>query len=71
MEMESLKKRVKKLEKKQSSRTDKLKRLYKVGLTARVDSSDEASLGRFNGQEDAKMLFDIADDLSGEEVYVS
>ncbi|GKE19696.1 hypothetical protein Tco_1427273, partial [Tanacetum coccineum] len=40
------KRRVKKLEKKRSSRTHKLKRLYKVGLTARVESSrDEQSLG--------------------------
>nr|GFB82505.1 hypothetical protein [Tanacetum cinerariifolium] len=36
---------VKKLEKKNKSRTHKLKRLYKVGLTARVESSDEESLG--------------------------
>ncbi|GJV46592.1 hypothetical protein Tco_1431128, partial [Tanacetum coccineum] len=45
-EIASLKKRVKKLEKKNRSRTHKLKRLYKVGLTARVESSDnEESLG--------------------------
>nr|GEW49961.1 copia protein [Tanacetum cinerariifolium] len=45
-EIDSLKRRVKKLEKKQRSRTHKLKRLYKVGLTARVESSDdEHSLG--------------------------
>ncbi|GKC07833.1 hypothetical protein Tco_0999443, partial [Tanacetum coccineum] len=45
-EIASLKRRVKKLEKKRSSRTHKLKRLYKVGLTARVESSrDEQSLG--------------------------
>nr|GEV62440.1 hypothetical protein [Tanacetum cinerariifolium] len=99
--IESLKRRLKKLEKKQSSRTHKLKILYKVGLTTRVDSSDEASLGedaskheriiddvdfdegitladetaenqgRFNDQEDAEMLFDIADDLRGKEVFVS
>nr|GEX53848.1 hypothetical protein [Tanacetum cinerariifolium] len=38
--------RVKKLEKRNKSRTHKLKRLYKVGLTARVESSDdEESLG--------------------------
>nr|GEV13306.1 putative reverse transcriptase domain-containing protein [Tanacetum cinerariifolium] len=41
MEIESLKRRVKKLEKKQRSRTHKLKRLYKVGLTTRVKSSDD------------------------------
>ncbi|GKB37479.1 hypothetical protein Tco_0882421, partial [Tanacetum coccineum] len=41
----SLKKRVKKLEKKGGSRTHKLKRLYKVGRSARIVFSDEASLG--------------------------
>nr|GEW21907.1 ribonuclease H-like domain-containing protein [Tanacetum cinerariifolium] len=46
LKIDSLKKRVKKLKKKQRSRTHKLKRLYKVGLTARVESSnDETSLG--------------------------
>ncbi|GJV48007.1 uncharacterized mitochondrial protein-like protein [Tanacetum coccineum] len=45
-EIDSLKRRVTKLEKKRSSRTHKLKRLYKVGLTARVESSgDEEDLG--------------------------
>ncbi|GJX10871.1 hypothetical protein Tco_0200730 [Tanacetum coccineum] len=45
-EIASLKRRVKKLEKKNRSRTHKLKRLYKVSLTARVESSDdEESLG--------------------------
>ncbi|GKC65284.1 hypothetical protein Tco_1097882 [Tanacetum coccineum] len=45
-EIASLKRRVKKLEKKNRSRSHKLKRLYKVGLTARVESfGDEQSLG--------------------------
>ncbi|GJZ76536.1 hypothetical protein Tco_0641208 [Tanacetum coccineum] len=45
-EIATLKRRVKKLEKKNRSRTHRLKRLYKVGLTARVESSDnEESLG--------------------------
>ncbi|GKE93201.1 hypothetical protein Tco_1574296, partial [Tanacetum coccineum] len=45
-EIASLKMRVKKLEKKNRSKTHKLKRLYKVGLTARVESSrDEEILG--------------------------
>nr|GFD14855.1 hypothetical protein [Tanacetum cinerariifolium] len=44
LEIGSLKIREKNLEKKQRSRTYKLKRLYKVALTARVDFSDEASL---------------------------
>ncbi|GJV44355.1 hypothetical protein Tco_1428891 [Tanacetum coccineum] len=65
LEIDSLKRRVKKLEKKQKSRTHKLKRLYKVGLSAKVISSDnEASLGN---QEDAskqeRKILDIdADD---------
>nr|GEV30604.1 hypothetical protein [Tanacetum cinerariifolium] len=41
LEINSLKRRVKKLEKKQRSRTHKLKRLYKVGLTTRVESSND------------------------------
>ncbi|GJT26320.1 hypothetical protein Tco_0906595 [Tanacetum coccineum] len=49
-EITSLKKRVKRLEKKGGSRTHKLKRLYKIGISARVVSSNEASLGN---QEDA------------------
>nr|GEX62756.1 hypothetical protein [Tanacetum cinerariifolium] len=53
-EIDSLKRRVKKLEKRNKSRTHKLKRLYKVGLIARVESSDnEESL-----------------DLGGEEVFI-
>ncbi|GKB69373.1 hypothetical protein Tco_0930785 [Tanacetum coccineum] len=49
-EITSLKLRVKKLEKKKGSRTHKLKRLYKVGRSVRIVSSDEASLG---DQQDA------------------
>nr|GEV21267.1 hypothetical protein [Tanacetum cinerariifolium] len=45
-EIASLKRRVKKLEKRNRSRTHKLKRLYKVGLSTRVESSsDEECLG--------------------------
>ncbi|GJR01592.1 hypothetical protein Tco_0524576 [Tanacetum coccineum] len=46
----TLKERVKKLEKKRKSRTYKPRRLYKVGLSRRIESSDDASLG---AQEDA------------------
>ncbi|GKC01383.1 hypothetical protein Tco_0987519 [Tanacetum coccineum] len=49
-EIASLKKKVKKLERRNKSRTPGLKRLRKVGLARRVESSDEASLG---DQEDA------------------
>ncbi|GJW24638.1 retrovirus-related pol polyprotein from transposon TNT 1-94 [Tanacetum coccineum] len=65
-EIASLKRRVKKLENKNRSRTHRLKRLYKVGLTARVESSgDEESL------DDAdKEMFEV-DALNGGEVFVA
>ncbi|GJV55244.1 hypothetical protein Tco_1456249, partial [Tanacetum coccineum] len=50
----------KKLEKKGRSRTHKLKRLYKVGRSARMVSSDEASLGN---QEDASKQGRKIDDI--------
>ncbi|GKD36552.1 hypothetical protein Tco_1252061 [Tanacetum coccineum] len=59
-EITSLKLRVKKLEKKGGSRTYKLKRLYKVGRSARVISSDEVSLG---DQEDASKQGRKIDDI--------
>nr|GEX76669.1 hypothetical protein [Tanacetum cinerariifolium] len=43
-EIDSLKRRVKKLKKKKSSRTYNLKRLYKAGLTAKVESSDDEQI---------------------------
>ncbi|GKB49670.1 hypothetical protein Tco_0900423 [Tanacetum coccineum] len=71
-EITSLKLRVKKLEKKGGSRTHKLRRLYKVGRSARVVSSDEASLG---DQEDASKQgrkihdIDADEDITLENVY--
>ncbi|GKE71776.1 hypothetical protein Tco_1529848 [Tanacetum coccineum] len=59
-EITSLKLRVKKLDKKGGSRTHKLKRLYKVGRSARIVSSDEASLG---DQEDASKQGRKIDDI--------
>ncbi|GJZ93820.1 putative ribonuclease H-like domain-containing protein, partial [Tanacetum coccineum] len=59
-EITSLKLRVKKLEKKGGSRTHKLKRLYKVGRSARIDSSDDASLV---DQEDASKQGRIINDI--------
>ncbi|GJV52240.1 hypothetical protein Tco_1447981 [Tanacetum coccineum] len=50
LEIESLKRRVKKLEKKKRSRTPVLKRLRKVGRSARIESSEDKGLG---DQEDA------------------
>nr|GEY48970.1 hypothetical protein [Tanacetum cinerariifolium] len=59
----SLKRRVKKLEKKQRSRNHKLKRLYKVGLSASVESSNDEGLGK----EDASKHGRIIDDLDADE----
>ncbi|GJR75598.1 hypothetical protein Tco_0087963 [Tanacetum coccineum] len=71
-EITSLKLRVKKLEKKGGSRTHKLKRLYRVGRSARVVSSEEAKItlvdetqGRY-GDED---MFGV-NNLDGDEVVV-
>ncbi|GJW82909.1 hypothetical protein Tco_0156054 [Tanacetum coccineum] len=50
LEIESLKRRVKSLEKRRKSRTLGFKRLRKVGLASRVESSTDISLG---AQEDA------------------
>ncbi|GKC40329.1 hypothetical protein Tco_1052713 [Tanacetum coccineum] len=60
-EITSLKKRVKKLENKGGSRTCKLKRLYKVGLNAKVESTNKASLG---DQEDASKQGRKIDDIN-------
>ncbi|GJY75684.1 putative ribonuclease H-like domain-containing protein [Tanacetum coccineum] len=49
-EIANLRKRIKKLERGKKSKTNKLKRLYKIGSSRRVESSKEASLG---DQEDA------------------
>ncbi|GJS80750.1 putative ribonuclease H-like domain-containing protein [Tanacetum coccineum] len=50
LQIASLKSRVKQLEKKASNRTHKFKRLYRVGSTRRVESSNDEGLG---SQEDA------------------
>ncbi|GKF25359.1 hypothetical protein Tco_0081253, partial [Tanacetum coccineum] len=55
-EITSLKRRVKRLDKKGGSRTHGLKRLYKVGLSRRVESFDEEGLG----EEDASKQGRIA-----------
>ncbi|GKD15255.1 hypothetical protein Tco_1199662 [Tanacetum coccineum] len=62
LEIDSLKRRVKKLEKKASKRTHKLKRMYKVGLITLVDET----LERYDADEDMLGVHD----LGGEEVVV-
>nr|GEW15166.1 retrovirus-related Pol polyprotein from transposon TNT 1-94 [Tanacetum cinerariifolium] len=63
-EMASLKKRVKKLKNKYRSRTHKLKRLYKIGLTARVESSDEESLGEDASKQERIEAIDQDEDIT-------
>ncbi|GJW94515.1 hypothetical protein Tco_0174187, partial [Tanacetum coccineum] len=82
-EIASLKRRVKKLEKKDTSRTHRLKRLYKVGLTARVESYDnEESLGKDASKQGMIDAIDADDEITlvsvhdvnvsaGEEVFVA
>ncbi|GJY85282.1 putative ribonuclease H-like domain-containing protein [Tanacetum coccineum] len=79
LKIESLDRRVKKLEKDKKKRTPKLKRLYKVGLSARVISSDDEEPDlevilvdevQRRGDERNEMMFDVDKDLSGEEVMV-
>ncbi|GJT13164.1 hypothetical protein Tco_0860206 [Tanacetum coccineum] len=64
-EIASLKRMVKKLEKKNMSRTHKLKRLYKVGLTDRVESSrDEESLGKDESKQGRINVIDADDEIT-------
>ncbi|GKE01134.1 hypothetical protein Tco_1389117, partial [Tanacetum coccineum] len=65
-EITSLKLRVKKLKKKGGSRTHKLKRLYKVGLLARIESSEDEGLG----EEDASKQGRIDDIDANEYIYL-
>ncbi|GJS42829.1 hypothetical protein Tco_0567872 [Tanacetum coccineum] len=54
-EITSLKRRVKRLKKKGGSRTHGLKRLYKVGLSKRVESFDEEGLGEENASKQGRI----------------
>ncbi|GJU10396.1 phospholipase-like protein [Tanacetum coccineum] len=72
--IESLERKVKKLEKGKKTRTHKLKRLYKVGLSARVISLegeavvDITLVDEVKGKKD-DMMVDV-DELTGKEVVV-
>nr|GEU60384.1 hypothetical protein [Tanacetum cinerariifolium] len=70
IKIDSLEKRVKKLKKKHMSRTQKLKRLYKVGLTARVISSsvDEALDKKDTSKQGRINEIDVDEDIALEEV---
>ncbi|GKA50411.1 putative ribonuclease H-like domain-containing protein [Tanacetum coccineum] len=71
LEIDSLKKRVKKLEKKQRSRTHRLRRLYKVGLSARVVSSEDEGLGEEDASKQGRKIYDIDadEDITLENVH--
>nr|GEZ42429.1 hypothetical protein [Tanacetum cinerariifolium] len=80
-EIDSFKRRVKKLEKRYRSRNHKLKRLYKVGLTARVESfGDEETLGKDASKQGRRInaihadkdiiLVSVQDDIDNEMFYV-
>ncbi|GJT68641.1 retrotransposon protein, putative, ty1-copia subclass [Tanacetum coccineum] len=59
LEIDSLKRRVKKLKKKQMSRTHGLRRLYKAGLSARVISSEDEGLGEEDASKQGRKIHDI------------
>nr|GFB65426.1 hypothetical protein [Tanacetum cinerariifolium] len=64
MKIKSLKRRVKKLKRRRSSRTHGLIRLYKVGVSTRVESSEDEGLG----EEDASKQGRIADIDENEDI---
>ncbi|GKF16943.1 hypothetical protein Tco_0061861, partial [Tanacetum coccineum] len=65
-EIISLKRRVKRLEKKNRSKTHGLKRLYKVGLLARIESFEDEGLG----EEDASKQGRIDDIDANKDIYL-
>nr|GEU76553.1 hypothetical protein [Tanacetum cinerariifolium] len=89
LEIDSLKRRVKKLEKRKSSRSQGFKRLYKVGLSTRVESFEDEGLVEKDASKQERIadidankhiylvnvhtdeeMFDVDQDLGGEEVFV-
>nr|GEV11581.1 hypothetical protein [Tanacetum cinerariifolium] len=69
-DMASLKRKVKKLEKKNRSRTHRLKRLYKVGLTVRVESSsNEESLGEDASKQGRIDAIDADEEITIDSVH--
>ncbi|GJS09812.1 hypothetical protein Tco_0366608 [Tanacetum coccineum] len=65
-EIASLKKRVKKLERRNKSRTHGLKRMYRVGSSRRVESSEDEGLG----EEDASKQGRITDIDANKDIYL-
>ncbi|GJW44286.1 hypothetical protein Tco_0073085 [Tanacetum coccineum] len=69
-EIASLKKRVKKLERRNKLRTHRVKRLYKVGSSRRVESSEEEGITLVSTHFDADTDMFGVHDLDGDEVVV-
>ncbi|GJR20948.1 hypothetical protein Tco_0969475 [Tanacetum coccineum] len=65
-EIASLKRRVKKLERRNKSRTHGLKRMYRVGSSRRVESSEDEGLG----EEDTSKQGRIADIDANKDIYL-
>ncbi|GKE78777.1 hypothetical protein Tco_1544897 [Tanacetum coccineum] len=61
-EIASLKRRFKKLEQKKRSRTHRLKRLYRVGSSRRVESSKDEGLGKEDASKQGRMITNIDND---------
>ncbi|GJR10295.1 hypothetical protein Tco_0792947 [Tanacetum coccineum] len=66
-EIADLMKKVQKLERKKKSRTTGLKRLRKVGMSRRVESSEDKDIDDTQGRSDDADMFDI-NELHGDEV---
>ncbi|GJW95629.1 hypothetical protein Tco_0175301 [Tanacetum coccineum] len=71
LKLEELMALVKKLEKKDRKRTHKLKRLYKVGLSARVVSSKDEGLGEEDASKQGRKIhnIDVDEDITLENVH--
>ncbi|GJS48289.1 hypothetical protein Tco_0598410 [Tanacetum coccineum] len=71
LEIDNLKRRVKKLKKKQRSRTHGLRRLYKVGLSVKVISSEDEGLGKEDASKHRRKIHDIDadEDITLENVH--
>nr|GEZ83560.1 hypothetical protein [Tanacetum cinerariifolium] len=65
LEIDSLKRKVKKLERRKRSRTHRLKRLYKVRLSARVESFKDKGLGEKDASKQGRISdIDAVEDIT-------
>ncbi|GKD79712.1 hypothetical protein Tco_1342333 [Tanacetum coccineum] len=70
-EIDALKKRIQRLERRKISRPTGLKRLRKVGMSRSVESStDQESLDETQKRQDEDLMFDLLEFLEDEEMHV-